>query len=76
MFYLFWVAFSLVGILLATVIPDLLNYHLDFSIVAIFIAMIVPLCRGFSVIAGVLTTCLSGFYLNFIKLRVRFYFQD
>ncbi|MBJ8436002.1 AzlC family ABC transporter permease [Acinetobacter lactucae] len=68
-FYLFWVAFSLVGILLATVIPDLLNYHLDFSIVAIFIAMIVPLCKGFPVIAGVLITCLSGFLFKFYQIE-------
>ena len=39
-FYLFWVVFSLVGILLATALPNLLNYHLDFSIIAIFVAMI------------------------------------
>lgn len=38
--------FSLVGILLATALPNLLNYHLDFSIIAIFVAMIVPMCKG------------------------------
>lgn len=68
-FYLFWVVFSLVGILLATVIPDLLNYHLDFSIVAIFIAMIVPLCKGYPVVAGVLTTCLSGFLFKLYQIE-------
>ncbi len=68
-FYLFWVAFSVVGILLARVIPDLLNYHLDFSIVAIFIAMIVPLCKGFPVIVGVLITCLSGFLFKFYQIE-------
>ncbi|NUF39385.1 AzlC family ABC transporter permease [Acinetobacter lactucae] len=68
-FYLFWVAFSLMGILLATVIPDLLNYHLDFSIIAIFIAMIVPLCKGFPVIAGVLITCLIGFLFKFYQIE-------
>ncbi|WP_224991405.1 AzlC family ABC transporter permease [Acinetobacter pittii] len=68
-FYLFWVIFSLVGILLATVIPDLLNYHLDFSIVAIFIAMIVPLCKGYPVMAGVLNTCLSGFLFKLYQIE-------
>ncbi|ENV03434.1 MULTISPECIES: AzlC family ABC transporter permease [Acinetobacter] len=68
-FYLFWVVFSLVGILLATVIPDLLNYHLDFSIVAIFIAMIVPLCNGAPVIAGVLMTCFSGFFFKLYQVE-------
>ncbi|ENV92350.1 hypothetical protein F937_01744 [Acinetobacter calcoaceticus ANC 3680] len=68
-FYLFWVVFSLVGILLATVIPDLLNYHLDFSIVAIFVAMIVPLCKGLPVLAGVLMTCFSGFFLKVYQVE-------
>jgi len=68
-FYLFWVVFSLVGILLATVIPDLLTYHLDFSIVAIFIAMIVPLCKGMPVITGVLMTCLSGFFFKLYQFE-------
>lgn len=68
-FYLFWVVFSLVGILLATVIPDLLNYHLDFSIVAIFVAMIVPLCKGLPVLSGVLMTCFSSFFLKFYQVE-------
>jgi len=68
-FYLFWVIFSLAGILLATVIPNLLNYHLDFSIIAIFIAMIVPLCKGYPVVAGVLTTCLSGFLFKLYQIE-------
>jgi predicted branched-subunit amino acid permease len=36
-FYLFWVVFSVVGILLAHMVPNLMNYHLDFSIVAILL---------------------------------------
>ncbi|MCU4529846.1 AzlC family ABC transporter permease [Acinetobacter sp. P1(2023)] len=68
-FYLFWVVFSLAGILLATVIPNLLNYHLDFSIVAIFIVMIVPLCKGYPVVAGVLATCLSGFLFKLYQIE-------
>lgn len=31
-FYLFWVVFSLVGILLATALPNLLNYHWIFPL--------------------------------------------
>ncbi len=68
-FYLFWVIFSLVGILLATAIPDLLSYHLDFSIIAIFVAMIIPMCKEKPVIAGVLTTCFSGFILKFFHVE-------
>jgi len=54
---------------LATAIPNLLSYHLDFSIVAIFVAMIVPMCKGKPVIAGVLTTCVSGFVLKFFHIE-------
>ena len=67
-FYLFWVVFSLVGILLATAIPNLLDYHLDFSIVAIFIAMLVPLCKGIPVISGVLMTCVCGFLFKLYQI--------
>ncbi|MEQ1086636.1 AzlC family ABC transporter permease [Acinetobacter seifertii] len=68
-FYLFWVVFSLAGILLATAIPDLLSYHLDFSIIAIFVAMIIPMCKEKPVIAGVLITCITGFFLKFLNLE-------
>lgn len=68
-FYLFWVVFSLVGILLATALPNLLNYHLDFSIIAIFVAMIVPMCKGKPVMAGILMTCVSGFVLKFFHIE-------
>jgi predicted branched-subunit amino acid permease len=68
-FYLFWVIFSLVGVLLATAIPNLLSYHLDFSVVAIFVAMIVPMCKGKPVMAGVLTTCISGFLFKFFHME-------
>ncbi len=61
--------FSLVGILLATALPNLLNYHLDFSIIAIFVAMIVPMCKGKPVMAGILMTCVSGFVLKFFSYR-------
>ncbi|EPV9573361.1 AzlC family ABC transporter permease, partial [Acinetobacter baumannii] len=68
-FYLFWVVFSLVGILLATALPNLLNYHLDFSIIAIFVAMIVPMCKGKPVMAGILMTCVSGFVLKYFHIE-------
>ncbi|MEB3753998.1 AzlC family ABC transporter permease [Acinetobacter sp. MD2(2019)] len=68
-FYLFWVTFSAVGILLAQMVPDLMNYHLDFSIVAIFIAMIVPLITNLKVVLAVLVTCLSGFILRVYQIE-------
>lgn len=68
-FYLFWVVFSVVGILLAHMVPNLMNYHLDFSIVAIFVAMVIPLIKNFRVVAAVLVTCLSGFLLRMYQVE-------
>ncbi|WP_130802887.1 AzlC family ABC transporter permease [Acinetobacter ihumii] len=68
-FYLFWVIFSIVGIVMANMIPNLSDYHLDFSIVAIFIAMVVPLIKNFKVVIAVLITCLSGFMLRFYQVE-------
>ena len=68
-FYLFWVIFSVVGIIMANMIPNLSDYHLDFSIVAIFIAMVVPLIKNFKVLVAVLVTCFSGFILRFYHVE-------
>ncbi|MCU4413223.1 AzlC family ABC transporter permease [Acinetobacter sp. WU_MDCI_Axc73] len=68
-FYLFWVVFSFVGILLAHMVPNLVNYHLDFSIVAIFVAMVIPLIKNFQVVSAVLVTCLSGFILRMYQVE-------
>ncbi|ENV78818.1 AzlC family ABC transporter permease [Acinetobacter ursingii] len=68
-FYLFWVVFSVVGILLAHMVPNLMNYHLDFSIVAIFVAMVIPLIKNFRVVTAVLVTCLSGFILRMYQVE-------
>ena len=68
-FYLFWVIFSVVGILLAHMVPNLMDYHLDFSIVAIFVAMVVPLIKNVSVVLAVLVTCLSGFLLRLYQVE-------
>lgn len=68
-FYLFWAVFSVVGILLAQVIPNLLDYHLDFSIIAIFIAMLVPLIKNFRLVMAILVTCITGFILRFYQVE-------
>jgi predicted branched-subunit amino acid permease len=56
-FYLCWVAFSFVGIQLASQIPDLSSFHLEFSIVAIFIVMAVLLIKNKIAMVGV---CISA----------------
>lgn len=44
-FYLSWNAFSLMGILMASSVPDLEKYHLDYSIVATFITIVAPMMK-------------------------------
>ena len=56
MFYLAWNLSSLAGVLLAASVPNLAAYHLDFSIVATFIAIVVPLVRNFPALLGVIVS--------------------
>lgn len=56
-FYLFWVVFSIVGIGLASAVPNLDQFHLDFSIVAIFVPIIVGLIKSRAAAAGVAVSC-------------------
>lgn len=54
-FYLCWVLFSLTGIVLASSVPDLSRYHLDFSIIATFTAIVVPMINRQPVLMGTLS---------------------
>ncbi|MEQ5205933.1 AzlC family ABC transporter permease [Proteus sp. fly-1067] len=59
-FYLAWVAVSIVGIIMASQVSDLSRYHLDFSIVATLLAIVIPLIKTFSTLVGVIVSfCLS-----------------
>lgn len=55
-FYLCWVLFSLCGVLLAASVPNLDQYHLDFSIVATFIAIVIPFIKNLNTLVGVLVS--------------------
>ena len=55
-FYLSWCVFSVLGMLLARSIPNLDSLHLDFSIAALFILIIVPLIKNLASLLGVLVT--------------------
>lgn len=55
-FYLCWVLFSLCGVLLAASVPNLDQYHLDFSIVATFIAIVIPFIKNLNTLIGVLVS--------------------
>lgn len=63
-FYLFWVAASIAGIVLASVIPNFQDYHLDFSIVAIFVPIILSLLKNRAAVVGVLVTVVTVLLLK------------
>ncbi len=53
-FYLVWVLVSILGIVLAHSISDLSQLRLDFSVVATLLAIVVPLIKSRSTLAGAL----------------------
>lgn len=53
-FYLVWVLVSILGIVLAHSISDLNQLRLDFSVVATLLAIVVPLIKSKSALAGAL----------------------
>lgn len=55
-FYLCWVLFSICGVFLASAVPNLDQYHLDFSIVATFIAIVIPFIKNLNTLVGVLVS--------------------
>lgn len=63
-FYLAWIGFTVMGVVLATTVPDLADYHLDFSIVATFIAIVVPMIKRVSSLIGVLISLLLSLLLS------------
>ena len=68
-FYLAWCLFSLLGIFLANVIPDLERLHLDFSIVAVFICIIVPMIKNRATLMGVMTTLVSALVFHHLHIE-------
>lgn len=68
-FYLAWVLFSVLGIYLASTIPNLSSLHLDFSIVAVLVAIIVPFIKNWVSLLGVLTTIISSLCLTVLHIE-------
>lgn len=66
-FYLAWCLFSVIGVLLAYQVPELQNWHLDFSIAALFILLLVPLIRKQATVIGVMITLLGIFWSCYIQ---------
>lgn len=67
-FYLAWIAFTVIGVLLAASVPNLVDYHLDFSIVATFIAIVVPMIKRLSSLVGVLVSLTLSLLLNSLEV--------
>ncbi|MFT0178957.1 AzlC family ABC transporter permease [Pseudomonas benzopyrenica] len=66
-FYLLWNLFTLAGLLLGRVLPNLGALGLDFSIAATFIALVVPLVRDLATVACVLTALLVSVWLHHLQ---------
>ena len=63
-FYLAWIGFTVIGVLLAASVPNLADYHLDFSIVATFIAIVVPMIKRLSTLVGVVISLVLSLVLS------------
>lgn len=63
-FYLAWIGFTVIGVVLAASVPNLADYHLDFSIVATFIAIVVPMIKRLSTLVGVVISLLLSLVLT------------
>ncbi|QVK24658.1 hypothetical protein KHX94_09710 [Shewanella dokdonensis] len=60
---------SALGIWLAASVPDLAKYHLDFSIIATFITIVVPMVKNLSTLAGVLCSLLLSAALSLAQVE-------
>lgn len=67
-FYIAWVLFSVLGIYLASTVPNLSDFHLDFSIVAVFVAIIVPLIKNQAAFVGVVVTLLASLVFKYFHI--------
>ncbi|MEX9909765.1 AzlC family ABC transporter permease [Providencia huaxiensis] len=63
-FYLVWLITSLCGIAMANIVGDLSRLHLDFSVVATLLAIVVPLTRKISTLSGVIFSLVVAIVLS------------
>ncbi|WP_419715623.1 AzlC family ABC transporter permease [Dickeya dadantii] len=68
-FYVSWVICSLAGVMMANAIPHLDRYHLDFSIVATFITLVVPMVKHLPVLAGTLFSLFMSMLLAYWRIE-------
>lgn len=67
-FYLFWVAFSIVGIFCTFFIKDLSSIHLDYSIVAIFLVMAIFIVKNIYGLVGVIISAIAMFIFTLFEV--------
>lgn len=67
-FYLAWIGFTVIGVVLAASVPNLADYHLDFSIVATFIAIVVPMIKRLSSLVGVVISLMLSLVLSSLAI--------
>ncbi|OZS76625.1 MULTISPECIES: AzlC family ABC transporter permease [Providencia] len=63
-FYLVWLITSLCGIAMANIVGDLSRLHLDFSVVATLLAIVVPLTKKISTLCGVIFSLVVAIVLS------------
>ncbi|EFB73654.1 putative azaleucine resistance protein AzlC [Providencia rustigianii DSM 4541] len=67
-FYLVWLVTSLCGIVMANLVGDLSKLHLDFSVVATLLAIVVPLTKKISTACGVLFSLVTAITLSMYSI--------
>nr|WP_174505488.1 AzlC family ABC transporter permease [Acinetobacter sp. Marseille-Q1620] len=68
-FYLAWCLFSALGIFLANIVPDLQSLHLDFSIIAVFILIVVPMVKKIATFVGVIVSVFFTFCFKYMHIE-------
>lgn len=68
-FYVSWVTVSVMGIIMAASIPDLNRYHLDFSIIATFTTIVVPMIKDQITLVGVSASLLLSMLLAYCNIE-------
>lgn len=66
--YITWLAYTIAGVMLAAAVPNLSDYHLSFSIVATFAAIVVPMITNLSTLVGVLVSLALSLVLNSLEV--------
>lgn len=59
-FYCTWVSFTILGVVLGSMIPDMSNWGLEFAMSVTFIGMVVPYMKSKAMISAIIAAALSS----------------